>query len=46
VSLAALGRWFHWPRAELEALDDRDAAFWTAAMIAAAEAAKDRETPR
>jgi hypothetical protein len=45
VSLAALGRWFGWSRAELEALTDRDVRFWTAAMIGAAEAAKGQETP-
>lgn len=40
MSLAALGRWFGWSRAELEALTDRDAAFWMDAMIAADEASR------
>ncbi len=29
--LAALGRYYRWPRAELEGLSARGAAFWSAA---------------
>jgi hypothetical protein len=43
VTLAALGKWFGWPRAELEALTDRDVAFWADAMIAAANAGKGKD---
>lgn len=40
MTLAALGRWFGWPRAELEALNDRDVVFWMDAMIAADAASR------
>lgn len=42
--LAAIGHHYHWPRAELEALTDRDARFWHAAAAAFWDQVKQSES--